>query len=80
MRKCNTMSINMCMHLTADQYMVCIQCVGVSAESLGMNVHSAVLQVLYLGVDNIRSIPVTYNMSFTTSYGTHHKNVTIIKN
>ena len=45
---------------------------GVLAESLGMNMRSAVLQVLYLGVNYIRSIPVTYNMSFTTSYGTHH--------
>ena len=26
MRKCNTMSINMCMHLTADQYMVGTMC------------------------------------------------------
>jgi len=34
----NTVSINMCMYLTADQYMV--QCVGVSADSLGMNVRS----------------------------------------
>ena len=52
------MSINLCLHLTTDQYMV--QCVGVLDDSLGMNVHSAVLQVLYLEVDNIRSIPVTY--------------------
>ena len=26
------------------------------------------------------SIQVTYNMSFTTSYGTQHENVTIIEN
>ena len=53
---------------------------GVLAESLGMNMRSAVLQVLYLGIDNIRSIPVTHNMPFTTSYGTHHKNITVIEN
>ena len=71
----------MCMYLTADRYMVgkMCGCVYVVADSLGMNVHSGRTASVILGGRQY-SIQVTYNMSFTTTYGTRHKNVTVIKN